>query len=84
MLFRSPQVSNSDASKDNTAHGRANNLDAKREVIEALLATWQQAPQLLLGQLIGNVVSDEKRLYYLEDRMLVEELATFYAGWKVR
>ena len=65
-----------------TVWGRAESPEAKRAAVEQLLEIWLNVPELRLGQLIGNVVSDEKRLYFLEDRPLLEELAASYARWK--
>ncbi len=38
---------------------------------------WKKAPQLRLGQLIGNCV-EEIKLYYMEDDVLLEKLEAMY------
>lgn len=40
---------------------------------------WEKAPQLRLGQLLGNCVSKEIQLYYMEDDVLLEKLEAMYA-----
>ena len=40
---------------------------------------WKKAPQLRLGQLIGNCVREEILLYYMEDDVLLAKLEAMYA-----
>ncbi len=40
---------------------------------------WKKVPQLRLGQLIGNCVREEIKLYYMEDDVLLEKLEAMYA-----
>ena len=54
---------------------RARTPDQKREVIERLLAVWENHPDLRLLQLITNVYSD---CYYVEDWDFIEALERFY------
>lgn len=39
---------------------------------------WQKAPQLRLGQLLGNVCKSEIQLYYMEDDVLLGKLEAMY------
>jgi hypothetical protein len=65
--------------------GRAETKEMKRAMIEKVLAAWEKAPQLRLGQLIVNATSKpdgrfdrddtyEQRLFYVEDAVLVETI----------
>ena len=40
---------------------------------------WNKTPQLRLGQLIGNCVREEIKLYYMEDDVLLAKLEAMYA-----
>lgn len=40
---------------------------------------WKKSPQLRLGQLIGNCVREEIKLYYMEDNVLLEKLEAMYS-----
>ncbi len=57
---------------------RATTDEEKRVVLERLSTLWHAHPELRLGQLIGNVSSDD--LYYKEDFPLIETLEQFYAA----
>ncbi len=39
---------------------------------------WKKAPQLRLGQLIGNCAGEDIKLYYMEDDVLLEKLEAMY------
>lgn len=39
---------------------------------------WKKVPQLRLGQLLGNCVDSELKLYYMEDDVLLEKLRAMY------
>jgi len=39
---------------------------------------WSKTPQLRLGQLIGNCVREEIKLYYMEDDVLLSKLEAMY------
>jgi hypothetical protein len=39
---------------------------------------WKKTPQLRLGQLLGNCVSKEIQLYYIEDEDLLTRLEAMY------
>lgn len=80
-------MSSWDAPNAFTSRGRATTPEAKREVIERVLEAWMKAPEMRLGQLIGNAVRGDQPVYYLEDQPLVEELAAFsecYAAHRAR
>lgn len=40
---------------------------------------WKKAPQLRLGQLLGNCAKTETQLYYMEDDVLLTKLEAMYA-----
>ncbi len=40
---------------------------------------WKKAPQLRLGQLLGNCAKSETTLYYMEDDVLLEKMIAMYA-----
>ena len=40
---------------------------------------WKKNPDLRFGQLIGNCVRDELKLYYMEDDVLLEKLEAMYS-----
>ncbi len=40
---------------------------------------WKKAPQLRLGQLLGNCAKAEVQLYHMEDDVLLEKLEAMYA-----
>jgi hypothetical protein len=51
----------------------------RREIIERLLALWEEFPDLRLGQLIGNYfLKDTWTLYYVHDEYLISELERRY------
>lgn len=56
--------------------GRAATPEAKREIVERLLAAWEKAPQLRLGQLIV-AATQGRRLFHVEDEALAEALEAF-------
>ena len=46
-------------------------------IVRQVEETWKRVPDLRLGQLLLNIVRDEKRLYYIEDDDLAKELDAF-------
>lgn len=42
-------------------------------MLEELKCVWEQYPDLRLGQLICNIVPEDK-LYYVEDDMMLEQI----------
>ena len=46
---------------------RADTTLKKMKVLTSLFYTWVKYPQLRLGQLIVNMVEDEKSIFYVED-----------------
>lgn len=63
---------------EDTNLGRPTGEAAKRAIVERLLTVWLANPDLRLGQLIGNVVDDEKRLYFIGNDALLGELEAVY------
>jgi hypothetical protein len=66
--------------------GRAYTIEEKRAIMERILAVWEQYPDMRLGQLLDNSVhsgisvSDRAaRLFYMEDKRLVEMVEFFLA-----
>ncbi len=61
--------------------GRATTPEAKREVVERLLAIWLSRPEQRLGQLIENARGWYSRdLFYIEDSDLLRTLYEYHAA----
>lgn len=60
-------------------HGRAYSREERRVIVERILAAWQDAPNLRLGQLLVNATSSEsaRDIFYVEDEKLVEFVEKF-------
>ena len=63
----------------NALDARAFTPEAKRQVIEKLLASWLQHQHLRLGQLIVCAISPKETPFYIEDTALVDACASFSA-----
>lgn len=50
-------------------------------ILNRIKEIWNKYPDLRLGQLIANVISDDSVLYMLEDEELVRSLEDFYSGY---
>lgn len=62
---------------------RAITPEAKRELVERLLALWLEWPALRLGQLIMNTMRPtHAQLYNIEDHDLVSKLEKDYEGYR--
>lgn len=48
-------------------------------ILNRIKGIWNKYPDLRLGQLIANVISDDSVLYMLEDEELVKSLEDFYS-----
>lgn len=47
-------------------------------MMKKIQAIWEKAPQLRLGQLLGNTCKGETKLFHLEDDALLERLEAMY------
>jgi hypothetical protein len=58
--------------------------DPKRipEILNELKGIWSTIPDLRLGQLIGNVMTDSMDFYYMEDEELIKILRDHYSEVK--
>lgn len=56
--------------------------DPKRidTILNRIKRIWNKYPDLRLGQLIVNVISDDSILYMLEDEEMVRSLEDFYSN----
>lgn len=54
--------------------------DPKRidTILNRIKRIWNKYPDLRLGQLIVNVISDDSILYMLEDEEMIRSLEDFY------
>lgn len=54
--------------------------DPKRinKCLRKIKEIWSKHPDLRLGQLLINITSDAKSLYFIEDEYLVDLLEKFY------
>ena len=48
------------------------------KTLKGLQNIWMEYPDLRLGQLILNVVKDERKLYYMENEELIDKMVKFY------
>lgn len=55
--------------------------DPKRipEILNELKSVWSSFPDLRLGQLIGNVMTDSMDFYYMEDDDLIKVIRDHYS-----
>ena len=55
--------------------------DPKRidSILNRIKRIWNKYPDLRLGQLIANVISDDSILYMLEDEEMIRSLEDFYS-----
>ena len=56
-------------------------VDRIPNILDRLGKIWEKYPDLRLGQLIANVISDDSVLYMLEDEELVRSLEDFYSDY---
>ncbi len=58
--------------------------DPKRipEILNEIKGIWSSFPDLRLGQLIGNVMTDSMDFYYMEDEELIKILRDHYSEVK--
>ena len=56
--------------------------DPKRidTILNRIKRIWNKYPDLRLGQLIVNVISDDSILYMLEDEEMIRSLEDFYSS----
>lgn len=56
--------------------------DPKRidSILNRIKQIWNKYPDLRLGQLIINVISDDSILYMLEDEEMIRSLEDFYSN----
>lgn len=59
-------------------NGKKRDPDRIPLVMAQLQDMWEHYPDLRLGQLIGNVIREEQRLYAIEDFELIRELRDWY------
>jgi len=53
--------------------------DKRREIVEKILAMWEKAPDLRLGQLLCNAAlrNGADDLYYIDDDKLLAQMQEF-------
>lgn len=49
-------------------------------ILNRIKQIWNKYPDLRLGQLIVNVISDDSILYMLEDEEMIRSLEDFYSN----
>lgn len=57
---------------------RATTKEEKAAILNRFYKLWKKYPDLRFGQLIGNIIREEQRLYYIEDYALIETLEDSY------
>ena len=48
------------------------------KILKGIQNIWVEYPDLRLGQLIANVIKEEKELYYIRDEDLIDKMIQFY------
>ena len=52
------------------------------DILKELGKVWKEYPDLRFGQLIGNVIANPNRLYFIEDKELTEAIKEYYNNIK--